>query len=248
MRGTLDSLCSALEQRFIHNPTPSMHRKKPPRLPTDQQRSILANSAALFARQGYPSTTMNDVAAACNLSKATLYHHFSDKSALLHTIADEHVSRLVALVEKISVQTHAPEDLLRALILGFMQEYENAHHAHRVLTADVRFLSPPARQAILDKERVVVRAFASALVALRPDLQTAQLHTPLTMLLFGMMNWMFTWLQPEGRLSYDTMAGIVADLFLGGFAAVALPAAPAAPAPPGRASDNEKGAEPPLPG
>lgn len=222
-----------------------MNQKKSSRLPTDQQRSILANSAALFASRGYPSTTMNDVADACKLSKATLYHHFADKSELLNTIADEHVSRLVELVEKITAQTHTPENLLRLLILGFMHEYENAHHAHRVLTEDVRFLSPPAREAILDKERVVVRAFASALVALRPGLQTAHLETPLTMLLFGMMNWMFTWLQPDGRLSYEQMAGIVADLFLGGFSAVALPAATAS-ATPDAASDS--GAEPNLAG
>lgn len=65
------------------------------------------------------------------------------------------------------------------------------------------------------------------------------------MLLFGMMNWMFTWLQPDGRLSYEQMAGIVADLFLGGFSAVALPAATAS-ATPDAASDS--GAEPTLAG
>ena len=43
------------------------------------------------------------------------------------------------------------------------------------------------------------------------------------MLLFGMMNWMFTWLKPSGALSYDTMAPIVADLFLGGLGAVQTP-------------------------
>ena len=40
------------------------------------------------------------------------------------------------------------------------------------------------------------------------------------MLLFGMMNWMFTWLQPSGRLAYADMAPIVADLFFGGLGAV----------------------------
>ncbi|WP_027994860.1 TetR/AcrR family transcriptional regulator [Simplicispira psychrophila] len=218
-----------------------MNQKKTSRLPTDQQRSILANSAALFASRGYPSTTMNDVADACKLSKATLYHHFADKSELLHTIADEHVSRLVALVEKITAQPHTPENLLRLLILGFMHEYENAHHAHRVLTEDVRFLSPPSREAIWDKERVVVRAFASAMVAMRPELQTAQMEKPLTMLLFGMMNWMFTWLKPDGRLSYEEMARIVADLFLGGFAAVQWPNPAASPT---VDTSNDNGADP----
>jgi Tetracyclin repressor-like, C-terminal domain len=48
------------------------------------------------------------------------------------------------------------------------------------------------------------------------------LHKPLAMLLFGMMNWMFTWLQPDGKLSHADMAPVVADLFLGGLGAVKL--------------------------
>lgn len=36
------------------------------------------------------------------------------------------------------------------------------------------------------------------------------------MLLFGMMNWLFTWLQPNGKLKHADMAPVVADLFLGG--------------------------------
>lgn len=121
---------------------------------------------------------MNDVADACKLSKATLYH-FADKSELLNTIADEHVSRLNESLSKKSPHKHIPRKIYCACISwASYAEYENAHHAHRVLTEDVRFLSPPAREAILDKERVVVRAFASALVALRPGLQTAHLETP----------------------------------------------------------------------
>jgi hypothetical protein len=44
------------------------------------------------------------------------------------------------------------------------------------------------------------------------------------MLLFGMINWMFTWLRPDGRLAHADMAPIVADLFLGGLGAVKGPA------------------------
>ena len=53
--------------------------------------------------------------------------------------------------------------------------------------------------------------------------RAAELDKPLTMLLFGMINWMFTWLKPGGSLSHDDMAPIVADLFLGGLGAVRAP-------------------------
>jgi hypothetical protein len=45
----------------------------------------------------------------------------------------------------------------------------------------------------------------------------------MTMLLFGMINWMFTWLKPGGVLDHATLAPMVADLFLGGLPAVRLP-------------------------
>jgi len=59
--------------------------------------------------------------------------------------------------------------------------------------------------------------------ALRPELKTAALATPMTMLLFGMINWMFTWMKPAGALDHRTLAPMVADLFLGGLPAVRLP-------------------------
>ena len=49
----------------------------------DQRELILGHAAALFARSGYPGTSMNEVAQACGLSKPTIYHYFRDKYALL---------------------------------------------------------------------------------------------------------------------------------------------------------------------
>ena len=69
----------------------------------------------------------------------------------------------------------------------------------------------------------MVAGFAKAVIALRPDLKRARLAKPLTMLLFGMINWMFTWLRPAGTLDHAAIAPIVADLFLGGLPAVELP-------------------------
>jgi len=43
-----------------------------------------------------------------------------------------------------------------------------------------------------------------------------------------MINWMFTWLKPEGELTYDAMAPMVADLFFGGIGAVSAEPAAAA--------------------
>lgn len=191
----------------------------------DEQRAmILAKAAHLFARGGYPGTSMNEVAEATGLSKATLYHYFRDKDALLVDIAESHVSRLEALVVEVQGQALSPDDAMRALIARIVAEYAGAEDAHRVLTSEVRFLAPADRQRILDHERRVVDGFADAIAAWQPAQADGGLAKPLTMLLFGMINWMFTWVRPGGSLTHEALGPIVTDLFFGGVPAVRPPA------------------------
>lgn len=182
----------------------------------DQRAQILSEAARLFAARGYPATSMSDLAAALGTSKATLYHYVRDKYELLVEICEGHVERLLALVAETQAMSLEPAARLRQLVLRFVAEYANAQDAHRVLTEDVKFLTESDRARVVAAERRVVNAFADALVAMHPGLSAAGLAKPLTMLLFGMINWMFTWLQPEGRLRHADMAPIVADMFFGG--------------------------------
>ena len=191
----------------------------------DQRTLILARAAALFAQRGYTATSMNEVAASCAVSKATLYHYVRDKHALLAQIAAEHVARLEALVAAVRAERLAPAAELDALIRRFTAAYADAQNEHRVLTEDVKFLRPPERSAVRAAEKRVVAAFAAAVARVRPEL--APLATPLAMLLFGMINWTFTWLKPGGALDHESLAPIAAQLFFGGLPAVTLPASPA---------------------
>jgi len=189
-----------------------------------QRGTILARAAELFARRGYTATSMNEVAEACGVSKPSLYHYVSDKHQLLVEIAETHIARLLALVEEVDAARLAPEARLRRLIDAFLAAYAGSQAEHRVLTEDVRFLNAAERKRVLGGERRVVAAFAEAIAAVRPELAQDHLGKPLAMLLFGMMNWMFTWLQPKGELSHADLAPVVADLFFGGIGAVRAPA------------------------
>jgi TetR/AcrR family transcriptional regulator len=202
----------------------------------EQREAILRHAARLFARRGYIGTSMNQVADAAGLSKASLYHYYRDKYAMLVEIAVGHVTTLEALVNEVRALQQPPADAVRHLIERIIDEYADAQDAHRVLTEDVRFLSPHDQKRVLDTERHVVAGFAQAVAELRPGLAQARLDKPLTMLLFGMVNWLFTWMRTDGPLDYDRMALIVADLFVGGIAAVQAPAPVAPDAAPVRAT------------
>jgi AcrR family transcriptional regulator len=109
----------------------------------DQREQILARAAELFARQGYTGTTMNQVAAACGVSKPTLYHYFTDKQSLLLHIAAGHVARLEALAREVQACRWRAEARLRTLIERFMARL--CRRAARAPRAD-RGRALPARR------------------------------------------------------------------------------------------------------
>jgi TetR/AcrR family transcriptional regulator len=182
----------------------------------DQRDRILRQAAELFALQGYGGTSMNAVAQACGVSKAALYHYVRDKSELLALIALTHVERLEGLTREVLSEDEAPDQRLRRLILRFVDEYAVSRHEHRVLTEDVKFLAPGEQQQVVAAQRRVVQAFANVVREIRPELAEAGVHKALTMLLFGMINWMFTWLRPDGAISHVQVGEMVAALFFGG--------------------------------
>jgi TetR/AcrR family transcriptional regulator len=198
----------------------------------DEQRDrILRQAAELFALQGYGGTSMNEVAQACGVSKAALYHYVRDKSELLILIALTHVERLEQLTRDVLAKELPAPQRLSQLIMRFVDEYAQSRHEHRVLTEDVKFLDPQEQQRVVAAQRRVVQAFADVVCEIRPELAQAGLHKAVTMLLFGMINWMFTWLRPSGAITHAHMGEMVAALFFGGLQAVAAQASSKGPAP-----------------
>lgn len=173
-------------------------------------------AAKLFADKGFHATSMSQLAAACGVSKPLLYHYAKDKAEMLFSVADSYMDTLVDLVDEVEAEALPPEAHLRRLIARFLETYANAHNQHRVLVQDVRHLDEAPRQQVADKERAVVAAFARAVAAVEPGISAKGLDKVVAMILFGMMNWTFTWLRANGPLTYEDMAPLVAGILLDG--------------------------------
>jgi len=167
---------------------------------------------------------MAELARSCGISKALLYHYYRDKEQLLFDIADRYLDSLLEIVAEVEARRLPPAERLRALIERFMAAYEDAAVYHRVLVQDVKYLKTVHRNHVNAKQRRVVQAYADAVAAAAPQLAADTLLKPVTMTLFGMINWTFTWLKDQGPVRYADMAPVVADLFLHGIGAVKAPA------------------------
>jgi AcrR family transcriptional regulator len=75
--------------------------------------AILEGTKALIARHGVSNISMIEIADASEVSRATLYNHYRDKSAVLEALIASEVEKLVALAQK----SGTPADALETLSL-----------------------------------------------------------------------------------------------------------------------------------
>ncbi|MGE4372193.1 MAG: TetR/AcrR family transcriptional regulator [Xanthobacter sp.] len=77
---------------------PRCRRGRPKLMPDEAQRDrIVEKARRLFLAHGYGRTTMDDVAAACRMSKRTLYRLFPGKMELFSAVLELHRRSMLAL-------------------------------------------------------------------------------------------------------------------------------------------------------
>jgi TetR/AcrR family transcriptional regulator len=187
----------------------------------DKRRAILDRSAELFAAHGYDRASMSMIAEACGVSKALLYHYYRDKEALLFDVIRFHLEELLEAVEAAQRPDLSPDARLGALSAALLDAYRDADAEHKVQINTLSLL-PPERQAELKAmERDLVRIFADAIADLAPELRGTKLLKPVTMSLFGMLNWHYLWFKPDGALSREEYAALATKLIVDGVRGIA---------------------------
>ena len=83
----------------------------------DKQRAAIRDAATReFADKGYAAATIADIARACGVSKALMYHYYRDKEHLLADIAESYIERLQAIIDQVRAESLPAAAHLRRLI------------------------------------------------------------------------------------------------------------------------------------
>ncbi|KAG0162831.1 hypothetical protein DFQ28_003257 [Apophysomyces sp. BC1034] len=203
-------------------------------MPTQQHLAYvlrLADNALILGQRnaewtGHGPVLEEDIAPA-NISldligQARLYHYYESKEAILFDLLDRYTKRLmltIAEVEGASQRRELNEQQTFAeLIRAFLAEYETSHTRHVARLNNVKYLVQTQRAIILDRQRDIVAAFARQLARAYPQRVTKANQTALTMMVFGMINWTFTWLKPGGKMTYAHFADEVVAVLERGLA------------------------------
>jgi len=179
----------------------------------DQRDRILLRATEAIAELGYGSASMAQLAQACGLSKAGLYHYFPSKDAILFESLDRYTKLLLDRLAEVRARRLEPRQELGEMVRTLMLQYRDSRAHHVALLNDVKSLEPVAREQIRAQERAVVDQLAETLEQVAPGRFDALTRKPATMALLGMINFTFAWLRPDGPMSHEQYAQLVIDLW-----------------------------------
>ena len=188
----------------------------------EKQHRLLMSAAAVFAEQGMEKASMAQIASHSGVSKALLYHYYPSKDVLIFAIIHSHLVELEASIAAAADAALPAEQQLRTLVGVVLEKYRGADDAHKVQLVGASALSEEQRGEIRAVERRIVRQFSAVLQRINPDLDKPErpLLMPVTMSLFGMMNWVYLWFRDGGLITREDYAEVATTLILKGIKAV----------------------------
>jgi AcrR family transcriptional regulator len=183
---------------------------------------ILKAAARYFSRGGFRTTSMQDVAEALDVSRSSLYYHFTEKSDLLYEIlllvTEEFSARAQEIVEYPLSASQRLNVLLRAA-LKLEVDNPGVPLMMIVRTDDGDSLKPEQRSQFVAR-RDEYEGYYRRLIDEGIDSgEFRPVNTKLTTFaLLGMLEAFNGWFDPDGPQTSDEIADVFADLFLAGLA------------------------------
>ena len=194
----------------------------------ERHQAILENAARVICAKGYDGATIQEIADACGLTKAGLYHHIQSKENLLAEIMAygmdlfeaevlAHAEGLPDPVERFVV---CMDRNVKMVTRGKCKEVTVILHEHATLTGEAGKGINTRKKAYV---RFLERAFEDGMEQGR--IRTVN-PTVAAYSFLGMVLWTYKWFRPDGKLAGERVAADMIDLF---FTGLIVPGSKASP-------------------
>jgi AcrR family transcriptional regulator len=182
-----------------------------------QRSDIIQAAAQIIREKGYHATSMQDIADAVQLQKASIYYHVESKQDILFSILEQALDLLIADMRAVVDSDLSPEEKLQLAMqvyIGRLTEDADLSTVllleHRSLEDELRIKHNKRRDRYEGLWRQMIQVGVDQGVFRPIDVSIV------TFALLGVQNWMITWFKVGGRYSALELADHFSDLFLRG--------------------------------
>jgi AcrR family transcriptional regulator len=178
---------------------------------------ILRHSAQVFSEYGFEGASMREISRATGVSLSGLYYYFESKQKLLYLIQKNTftyiLDRLYARLERV----HEPQARLRILVQNHLEYFLSHPHEMKVLSHEEEALEEPLRKEVAAIKRRYYTLAREIFDDLASEASPTTLNPRIAVLsLFGMMNWVYKWHNPEVDPGAEELTDSIVGIFLHG--------------------------------
>jgi TetR/AcrR family fatty acid metabolism transcriptional regulator len=103
----------------------------------DKRRMILDAAVRVFARQGFHTCRVSDIADEAQVAYGLVYHYFSSKEQILDTLFLERWDVMLQAIAEADAKHRAPDDKLRAVAGFIIESYRHDPDLMKVIIVEV---------------------------------------------------------------------------------------------------------------
>ena len=178
---------------------------------------ILEAAAQIFREKGFHAASMQDIAVAVNLQKASLYHHVSSKQEILLELLDRALDLLIEHIEGVISQPLSPDEKLRQAMRVYLKVMLENRDLAAVLLLEHRSLEPQYQARHIPRRDRFERAWRDLIKeGHQQGIFSCSDPALASRFVLGVLSWSITWYRPDGPLSPTEIADQFAELFLRG--------------------------------
>jgi AcrR family transcriptional regulator len=188
----------------------------------DKRQQILEGAVRVFARQGFHTCRVSDIAEEAGVAYGLVYHYFQSKDQILDTLFTERWSVLLQVIADTDAQDLAAREKLRAIAAFIIDSYRHDPDLMKVIIVEVtraantfgRTHLPEIREAYAGIAAIVQRAqeegvFTDAVTA---EFAAMAYYGAIEQVLTG---WIFDVL-PTGTNEFEQAKALIVETVCGG--------------------------------
>jgi TetR/AcrR family fatty acid metabolism transcriptional regulator len=188
----------------------------------DKRRLILDAAVRVFARQGFHTCRVSDIADEARVAYGLVYHYFKSKDEILDTLFLERWDVLLRAIQEVDDQPLPAREKLYAIASFIVDSYRHDPDLMKVIIVEVtraantfgRTHLPHIRQAYVQIAAIVERAQADGSFRddVTPDFAALAFYGAVEQVLTG---WIFS-LLPVGDREYEDAKTLIVETICGG--------------------------------
>jgi len=173
--------------------------------------------ARLFARNGYQSTTIRDIARELGITPASLYYYYKSKEEMLFRLMKGAMESAMVTIEDISLSDLSPEDKIKQVLTFYTRYFAGYQDCEILLQNEIKSLNEEHREIVIQKQRRYLHLFYGLLRQLSEHGKMKPIHHTVAIFAFlGMVHFTVRWYDPEGPVSLDVLSDMFVEIFTNG--------------------------------